>query len=86
MLTPADEAIWRRFRAEIEARKAEFAALDMVPVVLVCARVRQRHDDAAWVGLEAGDVGVQTLGGITCDNLAALLRAAADAVEKGEPR
>ncbi len=86
MLTPADEALWRRFLAEVEARKGEFAAEDMVPVVLVCARVCQRHDDAAWVGLETGDVGVQTLGGLMCDNLAALLRAAADAVEKGEPR
>ncbi len=86
MLTPADEALWRRFRAEIDARQGEFAGLDMVPVVLVCARICGRHDDAAWIGLEMGDVGVQTLGGVTRYNLAALLRAAAEAVEKGEPR
>ncbi len=84
MLTPADEAIWWRFLAEIEARKSEFAAEDMVPVVLVCARVRQRHDDAAWIGLEAGDVGLQTLEGVPRYNLAAMLRAVAAVVEKGE--
>ena len=85
MLTPADKALWRQFFEGFGRRAAEFEADDMVPVVLVFARVRARSDDAATVGFGPGDVTMLTRQGVVGHDLAAMLEAAAAVARERGP-
>lgn len=77
MLTPADRALWRQFFEELQAHAPEFEADEALPVVVVFARVRRRHDDAAEVGLGPGDLSMLTRPGLVGHDLVAILEAAA---------
>lgn len=77
MLTTADKALWQHFLDALKMRTPEFEAEDMVPVVLVFARVRGRSDDAAVIGLGLGDISLLARPDVAGYNLAAMLDAAA---------
>lgn len=76
-LTLADQALWQHFLAAVQMHRAAFEADDMVPVVLVFARVRGRSDDAAVVGLLPGDVSILSRSDVDRHDLSGMLEAAA---------
>lgn len=84
MLTEADRALWRDFLANLQLHRAELEADDLVPMVLVFARVRRRNDDAAMVGLGVPDVALLTRPDVAGEDVALMLEAAAVVARKGE--
>jgi len=77
MLSDRDRVLWQHFLEAIAKRRPQLEAADVVPMVVVFARLSGRHDDGVTVGLAPEDVVVLSRPDVAPRDAATVLSSAA---------